>query len=124
MNSRERILAALNNEQPDRVPIFELWINESSYFKLAKLLGLDVPEWKDSQDMFGEESIESIDVYCVVVKELGLDSTCSEISMGLKRISEDTAINKYGVIERLSKYGEPLPIEGPIKDASDIRGND
>jgi len=35
MNSRERILTALNNREPDKVPIFELLIDESSIVKLA-----------------------------------------------------------------------------------------
>ena len=124
MNSRERILAALSNKQPDRVPVFELWINESSYNKLARLLGIPVPETQDTGDMFGEESLESLDIYSAVVRELELDSTCIAISMGLNRISEDRGINKYGVVEKLSKHGEPMPVEGPIKGPSDVRGFD
>jgi hypothetical protein len=38
MNSKERILSALNNEQPDKVPICELYINESSIVRLAQIL--------------------------------------------------------------------------------------
>ena len=124
MNSRQRILAALSNEQPDRVPIFELWVNESSYFQLARLLGIHVPESEDSSDMFGEETVESLDVYSDVVRELELDSTCTAFSMGLRRISEDKGINKYGVVERLSRHGEPMPVEGPIREPSDVRGFD
>jgi len=124
MNSRERVLAALNNEQPDRVPIFELWISESSYFGIAKILGLDVNEFKGHRDMHGEECISSKDVYCTVIEKLELDATSSEISTGLRHISEDRAINKYGVIQRLSEHAEPYPVEGPIKEPSDLKGFD
>lgn len=37
-NSRERVLKALDCKQPDKVPIFELHINESSIVNLAKAL--------------------------------------------------------------------------------------
>lgn len=124
MTSKERVLIALNNGQPDRVPIFELWINEASYFKLAEVLGLYVPERKAAKDMFGDETPESRDLFCEVFKALDLDSTCTDYSTGMKQIGEDTAVNKFGVILRLSEYGEPLPTEGPIKGSSDIKGFD
>ena len=54
MNSRERILTALDNKQPDRLPIFELYINESSIVRLAKIL---MPEQKAEEEA-GDEKKE------------------------------------------------------------------
>jgi len=124
MNSRERVLRALNNKQPDRVPIFELHINESNIVNLAKVLRPKMVEVKPMKDRFGEERLEILDLYCFLVKELELDATCSNFSMGLKCISEDRGRDKYGTLYSMSEHGEPLPVEGAIKSVSDITGFD
>ena len=38
MNSKERILTALKNKEPNKMPIFELYINEASIVNLAEVL--------------------------------------------------------------------------------------
>jgi len=124
VNSKERILTALNNKQPDKVPISELYINESSIVNLVKILRPNMVEVKATKDRFGEERLEILDLYCFLIKELELDALCSNFSMGLKRINEDYGRDKYGTLYSLSEYGEPVPVEGVIKDASDIKGFD
>lgn len=42
MNSKQRILTALNNAQPDKVPVFEARIDEPIMFDLARTLGVNV----------------------------------------------------------------------------------
>ena len=49
MNSKERILTALGGKQPDKVPICELYINESILVNLACFLGLELPEIKTAK---------------------------------------------------------------------------
>ena len=124
MNSKERILTALSNKQPDKVPIFELYINESSIVNLVKVLRPGMVEVKATKDRFGEERLEILDLYCFLIKELELDAFYSNFSMGLERINEDYGRDKYGTLYSLSEYGEPVPVEGVIKDASDIKGFD
>jgi len=124
VSSRDRIMAALRNEQPDRVPLFELWINESCFFKTARLLGLKVPPRKEGLDTTGQESLESIEVYCSMVEELGLDATCFYVSKGHTPIDDKTRINRYGVVEKLNEVGEPTPVDGPIKTPADLDGFD
>ncbi len=80
MNSRERILTALDNRQPDKVPIFELYINESSVVNLAKILMPEAVKIEAGKDKFGSESTEVMDLYCLLVDELGLDATCTNVS--------------------------------------------
>jgi hypothetical protein len=53
MNSKERILSALNNEQPDKVPICELYINESSIVRLAQILMPQKVKVEATKDRFG-----------------------------------------------------------------------
>jgi len=124
MNSKERILTALNNKQPDKVPIFELYINESSIVNLTKVLKPELVQIKATKDRFGEERLEILDLYCFLIKELELDATCSNFSMGLERINEDHGRDKYGTLYSLSEHGEPVPVEGTIKSPSDVKGFD
>ena len=124
MNGRQRILSALSCEQPDAVPIAELYINESSLVRLAGLLAIDTSSTEAARDRFGEERLEMLDIYCAVIEALGLDASCSNFSIGLEQIDADTGRDKFGTIYRLSEHGEPFPVDGPIKDRSDIRGFD
>lgn len=124
MNCRERILTALDNKQPDRVPIFELLIDESSVVKLAQLLIPGQVKVKAEKTRFGEESFQILDLYCSVINELGLDATTINFSVGLETISNDRGQDKFGTIYHLSPHGEPFPVEGPIKEPLDIKGFD
>lgn len=124
MNSRQRILTALEVKQPDRVPIFELYINEYSIVRLARLLAPEKVEVTAEKDRFGEERREVLDLYCFLVDELGLDATCTNFSIGIETIDEDVGRDKYGTVYQLSEHGEPMPIEGPIKRPEDLEGFD
>ena len=122
MNSRQRILAALECRQPDRVPIFELYINEPNIVEIARLLTPQAGRVQAGKDRFGQERREVLDLYCLVVEKLGLDATSSNFSMGIEPLGGDLGRDKYGTTYRLSEHGEPTPIDGPIKAASDLEG--
>jgi uroporphyrinogen decarboxylase len=124
MNSKERILTALNNDQPDRLPVFELYINESSIVRLAKILMPEQVKIEAGMDRFGEESLEVLDLYCSLVEELGLDATCTNFSIGIEKIVGDRGRDKYGTVYFLSEHGEPMPVDGPIKTPEDLVGFD
>lgn len=124
MNSRERILTALNKSQPDKVPIFELLIDEISVIRLADLLLPEQVEVKAEKTRFGEESFKVLDLYCSVIEELKIDATTTNFSVGLEIISENRGRDKFGTVYHLSPHGEPFPIDGPIKVISDTEGFD
>jgi uroporphyrinogen decarboxylase len=124
MNGKERIMKALNRQQPDRVPVFENYINEPVVIRLAKILLPGSVELKTSQDRAGEERLEIMDLYCSVIEELGLDATSTLFSTGLKQIGEGRGRDKFGTIWSLSEHGEPLPAEGPIQGLDDLKGFD
>ena len=121
MNGKERIMTALNRQQPDRVPVFENYINEPVVIRLAKILLPASVELKTSQDRAGEERLEIMDLYCSVIEELGLDATSTLFSTGLKQIGEGRGRDKFGTIWSLSEHGEPLPAEGPIQGLDDLK---
>jgi uroporphyrinogen decarboxylase len=122
MTGRERILKALALGQPDRVPIFELGINESSIVKLGKLLFDDtmLPE-RDLPDLAPEEAVRLIDVLCGIVEELDLDATSTVFLTGRTRYDDDHVRDKFGILYHRSQFGEPYPVDGPVRDASDLR---
>lgn len=124
MNSRERILTALDSNRPDKVPIFETYINESSIVKLAKLLRPGAVKVKSVKERCGEERKEILDLYCLVVEQLGLDATCTNFSIGIELINENYGRDKFGTVYSLSEHGEPIPVDGPVKDRSEIKGFD
>jgi len=124
MNSRERILTALDNEQPDKLPVFELYINESSIVRLAKILMPEQVKIEAGKDRFGSESVEVMDLYCLLVEEMGLDATCTNFSIGIEDIGGDRGRDKYGTLYLLSEHGEPTPVDGPIKTPEDLVGFD
>jgi len=124
MNSKERILTALSNERPDKVPIFELYINEPIIVKLAKILIPEAVKVEAGRDRFGEERFEILDLYCAIIEELGLDATATNFSIGLESLSEDRGMDKFGTVYFLSEHGEPCPTDGPIKGPEDLKGFD
>ena len=124
MNSKDRIMTALGMGQPDRVPIAELYINQPSVVSLMKILRPEMADMTAPKDKFGDESLEVLDLYCLLVEELGLDATCTNFSIGMEDIGGDLVRDKYGTVYSLSEHGEPAPVEGPIKTAEDLIGFD
>lgn len=124
MDCKEMILTALNRKEPDRVPVFELLIDESSVVKLAKLLMPGSTEVRAEKTRFGEESFKVLDLYCSVVNELEIDATTTNFSVGLETLDENHGKDKFGTTYELSPHGEACPLEGPIKKPSDVKGFD
>lgn len=124
MDCKERILKALDNGEPDRVPIFELGMNNISIIRLANLLSNPKKASEYTKYAGTEESYKTADLYRSVIEKLEIDATCSGVSMRREHIGKNLARDKYGTVYNLSEHGVPLPKEGPIKDASDIKGFD
>lgn len=124
MTSKERTMTALSCQIPDQVPIFELWINEPIIIGVVELLTSETIDMRASRATFGNESQDILDLYCTLVQELPLDATTYIISTQREPLGEDFVQDKFGTIYQLSEHGEPFPIEGRIKDRSDLRGFD
>ncbi len=124
MNSKQRILTALNMGRPDRVPVCELYLNESSIVRIARLLRPDQVGDRHVEEGVGEQTEAVLDLYCMIVAELGLDATCQGLSIGLEPVGGGRARDRYGTLYNLSPHGEPMPVDGPIKEPSDLEGFD
>ena len=104
MNSLERVVAALERRQPDRVPLFECVIDERvmdallpgcDYYRFNDWLGLD--NASQNRSSWSRENVEFIDE-----------------AKGLFR-------DKWGVIRAFGPESTPAPIEGPIKTPADLK---
>jgi uroporphyrinogen decarboxylase len=104
MNSRERVIAALERRQPDRVPYFECVIDPR--VMNALLPGCDYDQFNDwigldnasqNRSSWSRENVEFIDE-----------------AKGLFR-------DKWGVIRAFGPESTPVPIEGPIKSPEDLK---
>ncbi|MFP3904484.1 MAG: uroporphyrinogen decarboxylase family protein [Armatimonadota bacterium] len=124
MTGRERILAALQCDRPDRVPVFEMYMNGSSIVAVHRLLTGEQDDAQKRQDLTGQEGEEVISMYCEMIEALDVDATCFGVAQGLQPEGEGLARDKFGVLFELSDLGEPYPIEGPIRSKDDIPGYD
>jgi uroporphyrinogen decarboxylase len=112
---RQRVLAALRGEQPDRVPIVEC-IDWLPMVKLAGLVGVDVPE---SGEPFAFEQLAAR-----LTHALGIDAIWVCMPLGEERVDEQHVRDRYGSIYQLSEHGEPVVVEGPVASAGDLEGLD
>jgi len=120
MTGKERILKALACGEPDRVPIFELAINESSIVELGKHFTDDVPPVKHVSKMTLEDKVKYVDLLALVLEELGNDGISTMLIISKEPAGTDLAKDKYGTTYMLSEVGEPLPVEGPVQGPEDL----
>jgi uroporphyrinogen decarboxylase len=104
VNSRERVIAALERRQPDRVPFFECVIDERvmdallpgcDYHGFNEWIGLD--NASQNRSSWSRDNVEMID------EEKGLFR------------------DKWGVIRAFGPESTPAPVEGPIKSPEDLK---
>jgi len=104
VNSRERVIAALERRQPDRVPYFECVIDQRvmdallpgcDYYQFNDWIGLDIAG--QNRSSWSRENVEFVDE-----------------ARGLFR-------DKWGVIRAFGPESTPAPVEGPIKSPNDLK---
>lgn len=104
MNSRQRVIAALERRQPDQVPLVEWVIDQrvidallpgSDYARFNDWIGLDNVGLNRSS--WSRENVEYVD------REKGLFR------------------DAWGVIRAFGPESTPYPVEGPIKTPADLR---
>ena len=104
MNSRDRVIAALQHKKPDRVPLMELWID-------AKVVQAILPggSWNDLVEHLG------MDVVTVPTMVYGPDEIeWVDKSIGLFR-------DKWGALQRLTEEAVPVPANPPrIETENDL----
>ncbi len=122
MNSRERILTALDLGIPDRVPSWD-WFDETVTIGVAELLGLEGHGTVTTLRK-GDETEESVDLYCRVVEALDVDGTSSVYNTDLKAVNEHLGRDKYGRGYILSENGMPAIIEPAVSSLKELHTYD
>lgn len=123
MNGRDSIKTALELGCPDHVPIWEMAYNESSIIGIARyFMEADrLPEPKLGMDMTDEERFQLFDGLITFVRELDLDGVTAVSFAPRERIDENHIRDSIGVVYHLSDFGEPYPVNGPIREPSDLK---
>jgi len=80
MTGKQRILAALENREADRVPIFEMGINEASIVNLGRFFTDDLPPIKHVYDMTMEEQVRYLDLLGLILSDASRTSTARSTS--------------------------------------------
>ncbi len=122
MNSRERILTALDRGIPDRVPTWD-WFDEAVTIGVADILGLKGHDAVTTLRK-GDETEASVDLYCSVVEALGVDGTSNVYNTDLEAVSEHLGRDKYGRGYILSDNGMPAIIEPAVSSMKELRSYD
>lgn len=100
MDSRERVLSILNHNIPDKIPIFELFFDESVLKKINPAISY--------YDFCVQAELDIINV------TLDHDHKILDEKEGITK-------NEWGVIRKRTKEFISIPIDGPIKSLKDLR---
>ncbi|MBT3379005.1 MAG: hypothetical protein HN742_20240 [Lentisphaerae bacterium] len=103
MTSRERVLAVLQHQFPDRVPIAEMWID-------PKIVQAIVPDARDSNDL-----VEHLDLDMVTVLTMIYDPDQVEWVDRAQGIFRD----KWGALQHLTQEAIPVPMLPPRIETED-----
>ncbi len=125
MNGRERMLAALSLEQPDRVPAFD-WFDERVIWGMAEQMGQDTTTARPTQEAtrHGGESAAVLDAHSLLIEDLDIDGTWSSYSTALTAETPDLGRDKYGRAFMLSEHGIPAVMDSTVKTLDDALGYD
>jgi uroporphyrinogen decarboxylase len=122
MTGRERILAALNVKQPDRVPLYIHGINEGPIVGIGRHLTEGLPEPKQFYDMTDTEKLKLLDTLFLIHEHFGVDGFTSfeighEVDLDKARVMDD-----WGIVYLRSPHGLPVAKGHPVQDVADLKG--
>jgi uroporphyrinogen decarboxylase len=118
MNSRERVLTALNHQQPDRIPIYfggtSSFLTDRAYFLLKEYLGItgDVLPYREGHtgNIFDQRILEALDV------DVRFVHLKKPANFQPQRIAEDTILDEWGIpLRTLDGYG--VRVDPPLARA-------
>lgn len=105
MNSRERLLTALSGKQPDRVPTWELAINQPVIKGILKEEAL---------------AIGDLNAYMVLVERLDVEGLTAFETMNYRKARKRVIQDEWGITYKIGAQGEKFPLDGPIKSMEDL----
>ena len=121
MLPRDRIMTALNCEQPDRVPHFEQAYNEASIIGIARHFTDRLPAVKPAADMTPEELMMITDAFMLFIEELDIDGVFSRAFEQGEELGGGCFRDNWGIVFKRNPHGLGFPMEGPIQSLSDLK---
>lgn len=119
MTGKERFLTALMCGEPDRVPIWELAINEPCIINIARLFTENVPPVKFLHEMTPSDIVAIFNMLKLIVEENDMDGVTVPTLQGREMISDSLVRDHMGIISLITPHGEPMPVEGPINSMAE-----
>jgi uroporphyrinogen decarboxylase len=96
LSGEERIIRALNRQEPDRVPHFEWYIDKKVMSAISK--GSDYEK------------------FCY---EMDIDAICIDLNFDKKMIADDLIQDEWGMIKKDTGESHTYPVDGPIRTLKD-----
>lgn len=121
MLPRERLLAALDLREPDRVPHFENAYNEASIIGIARHFTDRLPPVKPAADMTPEELMMISDAFALFIEELDIDGVFARVFERGEELGGGCFRDAWGIVFRRNPHGLGFPMDGPIKSAADLK---
>lgn len=110
MNGYERFLTALRRGTPDRVPIWELIVNQPT---------LSTWGTRSLEEFVEQEDLDAVTIF----EDMPLRPAPQEsASGGDSRAARGYVVDEWRVIWGTTEHGIPYPVSGPIRSASDLAG--
>ena len=125
MNGRQRILTALQIEEPDRVPVWIHAINEKSVISIARRILKNVPEYKPVNEMSPAEMMGLMNTLFGLHEILEIDGITSldgsQLS-GIRPVDKSHFYDSCGTLLERSPNGIAVVREAPIRSAKEVAG--
>jgi uroporphyrinogen decarboxylase len=122
MDGRERIIAALEIREPDRVPLFIHGINEEPIIGIGRHITEGLPEPKEFRAMDQGEKVKLLDTLFRIHEEFEVDGfTAFEIG-DTRDVDGDHVTDDFNVVYRRSTHGIPVPCGHPLREREDLAG--
>ena len=113
MTGRERFLAALRRQTPDRVPIWELIVNKPT---LTAWGATSLEEFVEQEDLDAITVFEDVPLRPFDgSQELRWKGRAHDLEV------EAEAVDDWGIVWGTTEHGIPYPIAGPIQAETDLR---
>ncbi|RKX84813.1 MAG: hypothetical protein DRP57_05160, partial [Spirochaetes bacterium] len=123
MNGKERILAALNIQVPDKVPVWIHAINETAVVNIGKLITEDVPDAKPVNLLSMEEMQKLLEILFIIHEKLEIDGfTALGLSelMGVKNIDNTRFIDQWGTTWARSPHGIAYMVQPSVESPENL----
>jgi uroporphyrinogen decarboxylase len=120
MNGKERIITALEVQEPDCVPLYVHGINEAPIVGIGQHLTDNLPEPQDFRLMNERDQFKLVDTLFMIHEHFDIDGITT-FEIGHEEKIDDLHVKDgFGVVYKLSEYGIPVPVGHPVKSLTEL----